>query len=178
MRILLLSALGAALVFPQTQAPATQPDSRTLQSILEEVQKLRQDFRTSAASIQHAQLLLYRMRLQMDAVYRTTQRLEEAQRELAQIKFQRNQADNQLKYWGDQLNRAPDSNARTQAEEEIAQVKQWLEQWTSRESEAQSKEAECESQVRLEEAKLDDLQRQFDSLDRKLELAAQAAPIR
>ncbi len=178
MRILFLSALGAALLFPQTQAPASPPDSRTLQSILEEVQKLRQDFRTSAASIQHAQLLLYRMRLQMDAVSRATERLEEARRELTQFKFQRDQGNSRLKYMEDQLNRSQDSAARTQLEEEISQVKQWQEQWSSRESEAQAKEAECASQVRLEEAKLDDLQRQFDSLDRRLELAAQTAPIR
>src|SRR5262249_54217238 len=132
----------------------------------------------TAATIQRAQLLLYRMRLQMDAVSRATQRLEEAHSEAAQFKFQRAQGERQLKYWEDQRDRAPDTAARSQADGQLNQIKQWMEQMTSSESEAQAKEAEQAGQLRLEEAKLDDLQRQFDALDRKLELAAQVAPVR
>lgn len=178
MRVLLPSVLAAALLFPQTQAPASQPDSRALQSILEEVQKLRQDLRSTAATIQRAQLLLYRMRLQMDAVSRATQRLEQARAELEQIKAQHNQASTWIRNLEERLDDARDAAERKQFEQAISQAKSWLEQSTAGEPEAQTKEIECASQLHLEEAKLDELQRQFDSLDHKLELAAQATPNR
>src|SRR5262249_22699647 len=130
------------------------------------------------ATIQRAQLLLYRMRLQMDAVSRATERLDQAHSELQQIQAQRNQANTRIRDLQERLDEAQDPTQRKQFEQAISYAKSWLEQSIAGEPEAQTKEAECANQLRLEEAKLDELQRQFDSLDRKLEFAAQAPPNR
>jgi chromosome segregation ATPase len=179
MRLVPATALGILLLCPMSFGQTEPPNSRALQSILEEVQKLRQDLRMTAATVQRAQLLLYRMRLQLDAVSRATERLEQARNELNQFKFQRNQSNEQLKYMQDRLDRTQDSASRTQLEEAISRTKQWLEQSSAGEPEAQVKEVECANQLRLEQEKLEDLQRQLDQLDRRLEVAAvQPGPTR
>jgi DNA repair exonuclease SbcCD ATPase subunit len=174
MRFLLAPILGAALLCTQTKAQSPPADSRALQSILEEVQKLRQDLRMTAATIQRAQLLLYRMRLQMDSVSRATERFEQARGELAQIQSQRNRANEQMRNLQDQLDRTQDSATRKQIQQAMEYTKNWTEQFTTGEPEAQAREAECASELRLEQEKLDELQRQFDALDHKLEVAAQS----
>jgi DNA repair exonuclease SbcCD ATPase subunit len=173
MRMLRVTALGILLFCPMSFGQAPPPESRALLSLLEEVQKLRQDLRMTAATIQRAQLLLYRMRLQMDAVSRATERLEQARAEVEQIKSQRIRANEQIRNFQERLDQTQDSPQRTQLEQAISYTKTWLDQYTTAEPDAQAKESECASQLRLEEAKLDDLQRQFDSLDRKLEAATQ-----
>jgi hypothetical protein len=175
----LFSILIALLFYcpiTRSQTPAT--DTKNLQAILEEVRQLRLDIRATASTIQRAQLLLYRMRLQMDAVSRATQRVEQAHTEVEQFEYQRAMTDQQLKYLEDKRDRAADSSARSQADNELDHVKHWAEQSAAREAEAQTREVEFTNQLKTEEAKLDDLQRQFDALDRKLELATQITPTR
>src|SRR6267154_3748788 len=155
MRLVPVTALGILLFCPMSFGQTTPPDSRALQSILEEVQKLRQDIRMTAATVQRAQLLLYRMRFELDAVSRATERLEQARRELNQLQAQRTQVGNQLKYMQDRRDHTEDSAEKVQLEESIAQIKLWLEQPTAGEPEAQAREAECSYQLRLEQEKLD-----------------------
>src|SRR2546423_4074191 len=119
MRLVPVTALGILLFCPIFFGQTAPADSRALQSILEEVQKLRQDIRMTAATVQRAQLLLYRMRLQLDAVSRATERLEQARRELNQLRAQRAQAGNQMKYMQDRRDRTEDSAEKAQLEESI-----------------------------------------------------------
>ena len=172
MRLVPVTALGILLFCPISFGQSAPADSRALQSILEEVQKLRQDIRMTAATVQRGQLLLYRMRLQLDAVSRATERLEQARRELNQLRAQRTQAGNQVKYMQDRRDRTEDSAEKAQLEESIAQIRLWLEQPAAGEPEAQARESECSYQLRLEQEKLEELQRQFDQMDQKLQAAA------
>jgi DNA repair exonuclease SbcCD ATPase subunit len=157
---------------PAARAQAPSTDARTLQSILEEVRQLRQDIQATAATVQRAQILIYRLRIQMDFVARATERLEQAHNQVKQIAFQRNQINAQLKNEQEMLERTQDASAREQIEGSIENTKRWLEQMVSGEPEAQTKEMEYASQLRLEQEKLDDLQAQLDRLDKKLETTA------
>jgi hypothetical protein len=159
----------------QCQSPP--PDTKTLLSILEEVRQLRQEIHTTAATVQRAQILIYRLRIQMDVVARTTERLEQARNQLAQIKYQRTQLTEQIKNQQEALERTQDADVRRGIELSLERARNWLEQCTAGEPEAQSKEAEYSSQLRLEQEKLDDLQGQLDRLDKKLEGPARAGGV-
>lgn len=175
MRTVFSIFLAILFCCPAARAQAPSTDARTLQSILEEVRQLRQDIHATAATVQRAQILIYRLRIQMDVVARATERLEQARGQLEQIKFRRNQINAQLKNEQEVLARTQDASAREQIEGSIENTKRWLEQMVSEEPEAQAKEMEYVSQLQLEQEKLDDLQAQLDRLDRKLELVATKA---
>ena len=175
MRTVLVAVLSvfyscpAVLGLAQGQTPTS--DSRTLQSILEEVSKLRQDLQTTSATVQRMQILLYRVRNQMDVVARATQRLDEARAGATQAKFQRTELAHRVKQQEEFLERTQDPASRKEIEDELARLKDWMEKTAGSEPEAQAKEAECTNELRLEQAKLNELQDRLDRLDKKLENA-------
>src|SRR5215472_8559204 len=75
---ILALVLLSATAYTQT----TPADPRTLQTLLDEVRQLRQDFRTMAVSIERAQILLHRLQIQEAAVGRAQQRLDDARSRL------------------------------------------------------------------------------------------------
>lgn len=54
----------------------------------------------------------------------------------------------------------------------ISNLKSQMEEWAPLEQEAQAKEIELEQQLRIEQAKLDQLQNELDQLDRAVTSAA------
>jgi chromosome segregation ATPase len=151
----------------QTSAPNT--DSRTLQSILEEMRKLRQDLRTTSIQAQRAQILLYRVRLQLDVVERATQQLNEVRTSAAQQKNELEQFDEAMKRFEEQIDQSQDPAQKKQFEMERSMVQKHFEQLRTSASDNQTKEADLTNQLRNEQAKLDELQEQLDRLDKKLE---------
>lgn len=174
MRTVLSVAFVLAILCPvaSPQTPTPAKDDAALQALLEEVHKLRQDLQAVAATTQRAQILLHRLRIQMDVVAHANEHLEEVRRQIAQAKFQHAQITNQLKQREENVERAPDQAARDEAQQEIAQLKNWLEQFTATESDNLGKEVEYANELRIEQQKLDDLQAQLDRLDKALEIAA------
>ena len=72
MTLLVLSAVSA---FSQT---ATRSDSQTLQAILAELRQLRHDLQTTSAMAARAQIALYRLQREDEAVRHATQRVTDA----------------------------------------------------------------------------------------------------
>ena len=175
MRILIPAIFALLFCCPVAFSQATSADTKTLQSILDEVRQLRQDIHMTAATVQRAQILIYRLRIQMDAVTRATERLEQTREQLTQIKFQRNQANEQLRNQEEMLEHEQDAKARERIRNMMERTKNWIEQSSAGEPEAQAKEIEYSNQLRLEQEKLDDLQGQLDRLDKKLEMATMRA---
>jgi chromosome segregation ATPase len=170
--VMVLSVLfSSPAVSGQAQAQTPAGDSRTLQAILEEVRKLRQDLQTTSVTLERMQILLYRVRNQMDVVMRVTQRLEEAHTQATQAKFQRSQIASQVKQQEEALGSAQDSANRKEMENAVARLKEWMEKMADTENEATIKEAESTNELRLEQAKLAELQDQLDRLDKKLDNA-------
>jgi chromosome segregation ATPase len=168
-----LFAIAVLLFCPAVLGQNAPTDAATLHAILDEVHRLRQDLQATSATVQRAQILLYRLRIQMDVVAQASQRLDEAKMMVAQIKSSREHFANYKKLQEESLERTSDLQMRKQIEEELESLKNQIEQIDNREPEAQAKEAECANQLRLEQGHLDQLQEQLDRLDRKLEAAAQ-----
>lgn len=171
-RVFALAIFVAA--FPRIScAQATSSDSQTLQSLLEEVRHLRQDLQFTATTVQRMQILLYRIRAQMDAVAQARQRHDEAENSLTQVRNGREEAAAQIKQ--QEENRSDDPNTRKYIQQNIERMKRWLEQSTEAEPEAQAKEAQAANELRIEQSKLTDLEDQLDRLDNQLSAASQPA---
>ena len=168
MRVLSLAVLVLVLFPAVASAQTTSTDSRTLQAILEELHKLRQELQTTSATVQRAQILMYRMRAQLDVVNRATDRLEQARTELNEKKTHRAELAGFIKQRQDELEQTRDPDGRKGIEMQLNILKSQLEQQAAEEPEAEAKEAECANQLRSEQAKLEELQNQLDRLDTQL----------
>jgi len=89
MRTISLLFVSVFLFCPAVPGQTTPTDSNTLRAILDEVHKLRQDLQATSATVQRAQILLYRLRIQTDVVAQAAQRREDARVMLAQMKSSR-----------------------------------------------------------------------------------------
>ena len=171
MRTISLLLISVFLSCPAVPGQTTPTDSNTLRAILDELHKLRQDLQATSATVQRAQILLYRLRIQTDVVAQASQRREEARVMLAQMKSSREQLANYKKRQEDLLEQTQDPDRRKWIETQIESLKNQLGEMENQEPEAQAKEAECANQLRVEQGQLGQLQDQLDRLDRKLEYA-------
>jgi chromosome segregation ATPase len=168
MRVPALAVLVLVLFPAVASGQTTSADSRTLQAILEEIHKLRQELQMTSATVQRAQILLYRMRAQLDVVNRATDRLEQAKTELNEKKTHRAELAGFVKQHQELLEQTRDPEGRKGIEMQLSILKNQLEQQAAEEPEAEAKEAECSNQLRNEQAKLEELQNQLDRLDSQL----------
>ena len=169
MRSLLPLAFAVFVSMPALlQAQTSPPDAQSLQPLLEEVRHLRHDLQATAATVQRRQILLYRIRNQMEAVAQARQRHDQAEAELKQMKQSREHAAAQIKQQEESFNRSDDAKTRNYLQQNVENMKQWLEQIAQHEPDAQAKETEFANDLRSEQAKLAELEEQLDRLDRKL----------
>lgn len=173
---ILLSLFSTAL---PAQAQSTSPDSHTLQTILDEIHKLRQELQSATVATQRSQILIYRVRLQMDTVERLNQRLEQAHNRVTQARNEQERFLAEKKNAEDQLEQTQDPANHRNLENMIAALKNHLEATSNDAPEAEAKEATLANELRTEQAKLGDLQEQLERLDKRLEaqqLQSQARP--
>ena len=168
----LLSTLLAILFFCPVGQAQTPTDSKTLQAILEEVRQLRQDLHSTAATVERAQIILYRMRIQADIVTHLTQRVEETQERLRQVKNAQAANAARIKTIQDTIDQTQDANTRKPLEDELSSRKAQVERFSAQQQELETREGELSSQLRLEQSKLDDMQANLDQLQKNLETAA------
>ena len=112
MHTISLLLLCVFLSCPAVAGQRTPTDSNTLRAILDEVHKLRQDLQATSATVQRAQILLYRLRIQTDVVAQASQRREEARVMLAQMKSSREQLATYKKRQEDLLEQTQDPDRR------------------------------------------------------------------
>jgi hypothetical protein len=159
-------AIGLLLFSPTAFGQTASPESQTLQALLTEVHQLRQDLQTAAAAARKAQILIYRLHVQETAVARASQRLDQATSALDQFQAQRKWQALQIKRYEDMRGRAENPDARKQFDDAISDLKAQMDAWVPEEQEAQAKELGFAEQLRMEQAKLDQLQNELDQLDR------------
>lgn len=80
--IITLLVICALSAFSQT---ATRSDSQTLQAILAELRQLRHDLQTTSAMAARAQIALYRLQREDEAVARAEQRVNHARTRVVQL---------------------------------------------------------------------------------------------
>jgi len=164
--------VGFLLVVPAAFAQTPSADSQTLQALLSEVRQLRQQLQSSNAASQRTQILFFRIQTQQGLVERASQRAEEARNKLAEIQNERKRAEGFAKSAQDRLEHPEPSDDRKGLENQAAFYKQRLEELPGEEQQRQAKLSDAEEQLRVEQAKLDELNAQLDQLDKALQKAA------
>jgi len=167
-----LVVLGLLLFSSTALGQTTPTESPTLLALLAEVRQLRQDLQTSAIAARKAQILIYRLHVQEEAVAHASQRLEEAKSSIEQLRARRKYQEIQIKQYESMKDRSENESQRKQFEDAITQLKAQMEAFVSEEQEAQMKEMDLEQQSRTEQAKLGQLQDELDRLDQAVINAA------
>ena len=169
-------ALSFLLFSPAAPGQSTSTDSHTLQALLAEVRQLRHDLQTVTAAAQRAQILIYRVQAQETLVRRVQERVEETRSRLDQIQSEKRRHAAELKQMEDVQSRPETPQLdRKPLEDALAQLKARLEVEERDEQETQARLTESEDQLRVEQAKLDQLQDDLDRLDKALENSSRQA---
>lgn len=159
----LIPLFTVAVSFAQTPSQDTQ----LTQALLTELRQLRQDLQATAATIQRVQLVMFRMQTAAQTLSRATQRLDDARNRCNYIQPQRKMMTSQIEQAETRQRTAP-TPTDTRLIDEVARLKNNLEMLTVQEQQCQSTLIDVETQLRVEQAKMNELQDQFDKLDRAL----------
>jgi chromosome segregation ATPase len=165
-------AFGLLLSSSSALGQATPTESQTLQAVLAEIRQLRQELQTSAIAARRAQILIYRLHVQEDAVANVSQRLDEAKSSIERLQANRENHESEIKRFEEMKDRPENAAQRKQFEDAITEFKAQIEALLHEEQEAQMKETELEQQSRIEQAKLGQLQDELDRLDQAVMNAA------
>ena len=167
-----LLAIALVLFSSTASGQTASTDSQTMQALLTEVHQLRQDLQTAATAARRAQILIYRLYAQEAALERASQRFDQAKWMLDQFQDRKKWQVLQIREYEENRDRAANPAERKQLDDTISNLKSQMEEWALLEQEAQAKEIELEQQLRIEQAKLDQLQNELDQLDRAVTSAA------
>ena len=165
---------GMLLILPTAGfAQSSSTDSETLQALLAEMRQLRQELRTATLNAQRAQILIYRVQSQQAVVNRLTQRVDAERSSLTQHQSEERRFTSALKRMEDSENGKSEAE-RKQAAEQMAQMKNRLEQLTGEEQDLVTRKMQAEEELRLEQSKLAQLQDTLDRIDKELEQASRS----
>ena len=155
---------------------ANARDSETLQSLLEEVRQLRQEFAAQAAANQKIQILLYRLQAQQAAVARASRRVDDARTELNQLENERARLADEIKQHEDFMARTENASGdRKAVEQAIPALRTRLESAENQQQEAKEKEAGAAEELRLEQAKLDSLEADLGRIEKTFATVSHSA---
>jgi DNA repair exonuclease SbcCD ATPase subunit len=163
------SLLAVLLAAPAAFGQTSSTDSQTLQALLSEVRQLRQELETYSATTQRTQILFFRLQSQQAATARASGRADDARTKLSETQTARNKAETEAKGVHDSLEHTDNPVERKNLEDMAAYYKHRLGELADEEQQRQSKQIETEDQLRLEQAKLSDLQARLDELERALQ---------
>jgi chromosome segregation ATPase len=159
-------------VFAQT----SPTDSDTLKALLTEVRQLRHDLQTTTVAAQRAQILIYRVQAQETVVRRMQERVDDARSRLAQVRSEQNNRALGMRQIEEKKSRSETpTTEQKDLEETLTQIKARFDADAIAEGEIQSRISDAEDRLRLEQAKLGELQNQLDRLDKTLESSSQQA---
>jgi len=160
------------------QTPASDTQTHTMEAVLSEIRQLRQDLQAAAVATRKAQIVIYRLHVQQNAVEQATSRLDNVKMEIAQIENQKRYQTEQIKRFKEMKERAENEEQKQQLEGNIAAFESNLQDWEPRQQELQTQQIELEADLRTEQAKLARLDEELDRLENALETAALQANAR
>jgi predicted nucleic acid-binding Zn-ribbon protein len=163
--------LSLSVCFPAF-SQNTEAEHPTMGALLLEIRQLRHDLQTAAIAARRAQIVIYRLHEQTQAVDRASEKLENSKTALAQMQQQKEYQAEQIKRFEEMRDQAENEQQRIQLESTVARFKEQLEAWEQEEQELRLKVSEQEADLRGEKAKQERLDEQLDQLDRDLEEAA------
>ncbi len=160
--LLALAGSGAAQTAPT--------DSQTLQAILAEFRQLRQELRTTSAMAARAQVALYRLQRQDEAVARARQRVDDVRSNVAKLETDKNNKALEIQRGKAATSRSPNPDAEQNFTDIVLpSLKSQLELLQKQEQQARAEESEAEQQLRDEQTKLDGLNDLLDRYNAALE---------
>jgi ABC-type Na+ efflux pump permease subunit len=176
MRLSFCLGLAFLLISVPVYSQTTSTDSQTLQALLAEVRHLREDLQTTSAASLRAQILLYRIHLQENALALATQRLDSVGAKLDAIASEKKHQASEIKRHEHELDNSDISPAqRKEIENSLPAFKTRLESLQADEQEQQTRVTQAEEQQRLEQAKLDTFQGQLSQLVDALDKTGQTS---
>jgi chromosome segregation ATPase len=164
-RVLFLALRVVTAAVAQTPSSAVET---SLQAILAEIHQLRQDLQATTVTAQRVQILLYRVQLQQQSTARMATRADEVHAKLANAQEARARNAKDVEQFQECVNSETDPNKIKGCQAVLTDRKRSLEIWQSDEQQWLGKDAEAQSQLRAEQAKLDQLQDTLDRLDKAL----------
>lgn len=170
MRPSLLCVFVLFWIAPLASSQTAPTDSQTLQALLTEVRQLRHDLRSTNAMAQRAQIALYRMQRQDEAVVRANQRLSDIRIKLANLVTDKGEVTNQLRQIEAIVKNSQNAEEQRHSEEVLLpELRSRLAIVMKAEQEARVQETEAIQQMRDEQLKLDGLNDTLDRLNNVLE---------
>jgi chromosome segregation ATPase len=165
--IVTLLLIWVVSAFSQTSAPS---DSQTLQAILAELRQLRHDLQTTSAMAARAQIALYRLEREDEAVARANQRVSDARAKVAQFEDDGHHKAQEIEHDEAVANQSDISENDQKALEVILpRLKSELELVQKQEQQARAEQAEAEKHLRDEQMKLEELNNLLDRYNTALE---------
>ena len=169
--IMTLCVICSVSAFSQT---TIRSDSETLRAILAELHQLRHDLQTTSAMAARAQIALYRLQREDEAVARANQRVTDARTKVMQLEDARHHKAQDIEQNKAMANRDTSPNAQQEFEEVVLpRVKSELELLQKQEQQARAEQAETEQHLRDEQVKLEELNALLDRYNSALEQAGQ-----
>jgi chromosome segregation ATPase len=146
------------------QTNASRPTSeQSLQELVREVRQLRATLQRMNSAMYKGQVMLERLKLQQEQVFRTSRELAQIREELSELRGQQSRFKEALP------NVEAGIEAGTRQRGELNDIKMQLESLKEREELMVAREARLSNELELERAKLNDLNDRLNALE--LELA-------
>jgi hypothetical protein len=154
----------------------TQSNSQPLQSLLVEVRKLRQSIQTTTITGERIQIMLYRLQIQVLALARATQRVDDVRSKLITAEFNRKHEAALVEYMEQLQSHTNDPKIHADREEDLHRRKGEFDLAVAQEQQLRTMESDALAQLQAEQAKLNELQDRLDQLDKTLETLTARKP--
>lgn len=164
-----MKRLFAVFAILTASALAQTPPDGTLQALLLEVRQLRQALETSTLVVPKIQLTLLRMQTQQESVNRAAKELEDLRVRIARSDSERADLASELKSIEFEVGREQEASRKAILQNQLKQLKAAMEQPRTGDSQLRATEAELSGRLRIEQAKLDEINGKLNVLDRMLD---------
>jgi thymidylate synthase len=157
-----------------TAAFGQSPDTALTQTLITEIRTLRQEIQATTVTAQRVQIVLYRLQSQTTLLAGAQQRLDAARTRVIEVGTAKKHVADEIRSTEEFINTQTDATLKKQLEGQLREEKMHLEGIVAEEGLRRGFEADAESQVRAEQAKVADLQALLERLDKALDELAKA----
>ncbi len=168
LRLLLVSLAAGAGARAQSDA------SPTLTALLQEVRQLRLAIERTATLGPRMQLLLQRVQLQDGKVSRLSRDLQDTRTNITQAIGETTRMKEEISTFEERVHQEQNPVQRSDMEDRLRHAKTGFEERQALEQQLRARESELASQLRLEQATLDEFQARLEKFEKSLESAAPA----
>ena len=151
---------------------AQSPDSASLQALVAEIHQLRLAVERTGAATPKIHITLLRLQLQEQRVTRISEQLADVRKQIAASSERNPFPSTFLQSLNTKLDQEQDATRKKAIEDQVHQLTAMMEQQTRVLQQLRSQEAELAGNLRLEQAKADELNDHLAALERSLDAPA------